>query len=168
LVVSFDRDSNDFWSTYLEIKMKPHNCMLISLYTFEKMWCLNCPFMSDLMLDPLLMFMMGFVFLSMPMMYEPCFCVKILSCWQHSVSMFVGIISSKPSRDFTLPLGSPRGLKGLLHMLNAIVSPTKEDLSFMIWFDFSFCFAKGLAKCKFVGIWWVPKSVYLDPLIYIS
>jgi hypothetical protein len=60
--------------------------------------------------------------------------------------MFVGIISGKPSRDFTRPLGSPRSLKDLLHMLNAIVSPTKEDLCFMLGFYFSFCFAKGLAK----------------------
>jgi hypothetical protein len=42
--------------------------------------------------------------------------------------MFVGNISGKHSRDFTRPLGSPRGLKGLLHMLNAIVSPTTADL----------------------------------------
>jgi hypothetical protein len=41
-------------------------------------------------------------------------------------TMFVGIITSKPSQDFTCPLGSPRGLKGLLHTLNAIVHPTKE------------------------------------------
>jgi hypothetical protein len=41
-------------------------------------------------------------------------------------TMFVFIITSKPSRDFTRPLGSPRGLKGLLHLLNAIVHPTKE------------------------------------------
>jgi hypothetical protein len=46
--------------------------------------------------------------------------------------MFVGIISDKPSQDFTRPLGSPRGLKGLLHILNAIVSPTKEDLCFLL------------------------------------
>jgi hypothetical protein len=46
--------------------------------------------------------------------------------------MFVGIISGKPSRDFTRLLGSPRGLKGLLLVLNAIVSPTKEDLCFML------------------------------------
>jgi hypothetical protein len=58
--------------------------------------------------------------------------VKILSCRQHSVSMFVGIIFGKPSRDFTHPLGSPRDLKCLLHMLNAIISPTKEDLCFML------------------------------------
>ncbi|GKA75114.1 retrovirus-related pol polyprotein from transposon TNT 1-94 [Tanacetum coccineum] len=31
----------------------------------------------------------------------------------------------KPSRDFTRPLGSPSGLKGLLHTLNATVIPTK-------------------------------------------
>jgi hypothetical protein len=40
--------------------------------------------------------------------------------------MFTGIISGKPSRDFTRPLGSHRGLKGLLHTLNAIVHPMKE------------------------------------------
>jgi hypothetical protein len=40
--------------------------------------------------------------------------------------MFVGNISRKPSRDFSHQLGSPRGLKSLLHMLNAIVHPTKE------------------------------------------
>jgi hypothetical protein len=46
--------------------------------------------------------------------------------------MFVGIIFGKLSRDFTRPLGGPKGLKGLLHTLNAIVSPTKEDLCFML------------------------------------
>jgi hypothetical protein len=45
-------------------------------------------------------------------------------------TMFVGIITGKPSRDFTRPLGSPRGLKGLLHTLNAIVHPTKEGFIF--------------------------------------
>jgi hypothetical protein len=42
----------------------------------------------------------------------------------------MGVILGKPSRDFTRPLGMPMGLKGLLHMLNAIVSPTKVDLCF--------------------------------------
>jgi hypothetical protein len=42
--------------------------------------------------------------------------------------MFVGIISRKPSRDFTRPLGSSKGLKGLLHTLNTIVFPTKEEV----------------------------------------
>jgi hypothetical protein len=81
--------------------------------------------------------------------------------------MFVGIIPGKPSRDFTRPLGSPRGLKGLLQMLNAIVSPTKEDLYFMLSFYVLFCFAKGLAKCKFGGIWWVSNIAYVNPLICI-
>ncbi|GKA66613.1 phospholipase-like protein [Tanacetum coccineum] len=33
----------------------------------------------------------------------------------------------KPSRDFTRPLGPPSSLKGLLHMLNATVIPTKAS-----------------------------------------
>jgi hypothetical protein len=41
-------------------------------------------------------------------------------------TIFVGIIFGKLSQDFTRPLESPRGLKGLLHTLNAIVHPTKE------------------------------------------
>jgi hypothetical protein len=45
--------------------------------------------------------------------------------------MFVGIISGKPLQDFTRPLGSARALKDLLHMLNAIVSPTTADLCCM-------------------------------------
>ncbi|GJS38361.1 retrovirus-related pol polyprotein from transposon TNT 1-94 [Tanacetum coccineum] len=32
----------------------------------------------------------------------------------------------KPSRDYTRPVGPPSGLKGLLHMLNATVIPTKD------------------------------------------
>jgi hypothetical protein len=42
--------------------------------------------------------------------------------------MFVGIIHSKPSRDFTRPLWSPRDLKGLLHTLNAIVFLETEEI----------------------------------------
>jgi hypothetical protein len=42
--------------------------------------------------------------------------------------MFVGSLSAKLSRDFSHPLGKPRGLKGLLHVLIEIVFPTKEDL----------------------------------------
>jgi hypothetical protein len=41
-------------------------------------------------------------------------------------TMFVGIIPDKPSRDFTHPLGMPRGLEDLLHPLNAIIHPMKE------------------------------------------
>jgi hypothetical protein len=66
--------------------------------------------------------------------------------------MFVGIIPFKPSRDFTRLLGMPRGLKGLLNIINAIVSPTKEDLCFLLSFYFLFCFDKGLAKCKFWSV----------------
>jgi hypothetical protein len=64
----------------------------------------------------------------------------------------MGVIPGKLSRDFTRPLGMPRGLKGLLHMLNAIVSPMKVDLCFLFLLCFHFCFAKELAKCKFGGI----------------
>jgi hypothetical protein len=64
----------------------------------------------------------------------------------------VDVISGKPSRDFTPPLGMPRGLKGLLYMLNAIVFPTKVDLCLLFPLCFHFFFAKRLAKCKFGGI----------------
>jgi hypothetical protein len=43
--------------------------------------------------------------------------------------MFVGNISVNPSRDFTRPLGIPRGLKGLLHVLNAIVFPMTKEVA---------------------------------------
>jgi hypothetical protein len=63
----------------------------------------------------------------------------------------VGIIAGKSSRDFTRPLWMPRGLKGLLHMLNAIISHMKVDLCILFLLCFHFCFAKGLAKCKSGG-----------------
>jgi hypothetical protein len=88
-------------------------------------------------------------------------CVKFHSFQQRSSTMFVGIISVKPSRDFTRPLRMHRGLKSMLHMLNAIVSPMKHDLCFML----SFYFVKGLTKCKFRGFCWVPNIVYLSLLI---
>jgi hypothetical protein len=47
--------------------------------------------------------------------------------------VFVGIISGKPSRDFTRPLGSSRGLKGLLYMLNAIVFPATEVVDLLLF-----------------------------------
>jgi hypothetical protein len=49
-----------------------------------------------------------------------------------------GVIADKPSRDFTHPLGMPRGLKGLLYMLNVIVSPRIADLCFLLSFSFHF------------------------------
>jgi hypothetical protein len=54
-------------------------------------------------------------------------------------TMFVAIIHGKSSRDFTRPLGSPRGLKGLLHTLNAIVHPTKVGF-ILLFFSFISCF----------------------------
>jgi hypothetical protein len=42
--------------------------------------------------------------------------------------MFVGIIPDKSSQDFTRPLGSPRGLEGLLHTLNEIVFLATEEV----------------------------------------
>lgn len=42
---------------------------------------------------------------------------------------FVGSICRKPSRDNTRPTGDTQGFNGLLHTLNAIVFPTKMDLS---------------------------------------
>jgi hypothetical protein len=68
------------------------------------------------------------------------------------LKMFVSVTAVKSSRDFTRPLGMLRGLKGLLHMLNAIISPTIADLCLLFWFWFSFCFAKGQTKYKFEGI----------------
>jgi hypothetical protein len=49
-------------------------------------------------------------------------------------------------------LGIPRDLKGLLHMLNAIVSLMKAELCFLFLLCLYFCFAKELAKYKFGGI----------------
>ena len=65
----------------------------------------------------------------------------------------MGVNHGKPSRDFTRPLGMPRCLKGLLHMLNALVSLMKATLCLLLLLCFQLCFAKGLAKCKFGGIW---------------
>jgi hypothetical protein len=48
---------------------------------------------------------------------------------------------------------NPRGLKGLLHMLNATVQPTKTGFIFLCFlFYFLFCIAKGLAIYKFRGV----------------
>jgi hypothetical protein len=68
------------------------------------------------------------------------------------LKMFVGIIAIKPVQDFTRPLGMRRGLKSLLHMLNAIVPPMIVDLYLLLSFCFSFYFDKGLVKCKFGDI----------------
>jgi hypothetical protein len=64
----------------------------------------------------------------------------------------MGVISIKPSRDFTRPLAMPRGFIGLLHMPNEIVFPIIKDLCFMFSFYVQSCIAKGLAICKFEGV----------------
>jgi hypothetical protein len=46
--------------------------------------------------------------------------------------MFVGIIPDKPSRDFTRQPESPRGLKYLLHTLNAIVFPATKEVRVVV------------------------------------
>ena len=53
----------------------------------------------------------------------------LLTTWCSNVC---GCRFCKPSRDFTRSLGMPRGLKGLLHMLNATVSPTTEDFYLLL------------------------------------
>jgi hypothetical protein len=80
-------------------------------------------------------------------------------CGYHSWKTLTRLHSS--SREY---LG---GLKGLLHILNAIVFPTKAYLCFLFLLCFYFCFAKRLAKCKF-GVFdeclkvliWTPLNLY--------
>jgi hypothetical protein len=60
-----------------------------------------------------------------------CLCERLCLSIHSANKMFMGVIVGKLSRDFTRLLGMPRGLKGLLHMLNAIVSPMKVDLCFL-------------------------------------
>ena len=49
-------------------------------------------------------------------------CGVVLICdLLHELDGFCGYIPYKPSRDLTRPLGLPRGLKDLLHVLNATV-----------------------------------------------
>jgi hypothetical protein len=58
-------------------------------------------------------------------------CLNDVVCMFNLLNLLIGVIAGKPSRDFIRPQGMPRGLKGLLHMLNAIVSPMKADLCFL-------------------------------------
>ena len=125
------------------------------------------PFMSETIFGCPKNVIVVFILLKLLVSKNHVFLRKFMFVNNIALKMFVGIIAGKPSWDFTHPLGMPRGLKGLLHMLNAIVSPMIADLCLMLWFYFLFCFAKGLAKCKFRGIWWVPNIAYLDPLICI-
>jgi hypothetical protein len=74
-------------------------------------------------------------------------CLSTTWCFK----MFVGIIPSKPSQDFTRPLGSLSGLKGLLHTLNAIVHPMKEGFILLFYFILFFI-AKGLVISRLGGV----------------
>ncbi|GJR63910.1 phospholipase-like protein [Tanacetum coccineum] len=61
---------------------------------------------------------------------DSCLCGrKVLHRRNHKGYAITDVITAcvpwKPSRDFTRPLRAPSGLKGLLHMLNATVIPTK-------------------------------------------
>jgi hypothetical protein len=70
---------------------------------------------------------MEFIILSLLMNKNHDFCdisFLVIKCGK----IVVGFISVKPSRDFTCPLGMLRGLKGLLHMLNGIAFPMKEEV----------------------------------------
>jgi hypothetical protein len=66
--------------------------------------------------------------------------------------MFMGIIAGKPSRDFTCPLGMPKGLKGLFIYAKCNRFFHDSELMFIVFNVLHFYFAKGLAKCKFGGI----------------
>ena len=66
--------------------------------------------------------------------------------------MFVGIIPVKPPQNFTSPLGIPKGLKGLLHMLIQSSLPRKMIYVIAFIYFLFFCFANGLTKCKFWGV----------------
>jgi len=49
----------------------------------------------------------------------------------------VGVFPRNPHETSLVHSGLPRGLKGLLHMLNAIVIPTKVCFSIFFFFYFS-------------------------------
>ena len=52
--------------------------------------------------------------------------ISMLLCLNgRKLDMFVGVIFENPHETSLILLGAPRGLKGLLYTLNAIVSPTK-------------------------------------------
>jgi hypothetical protein len=53
--------------------------------------------------------------------------------------MFVGVILENFHETSLVLYRTPRGLKGLLHMLNAIVSLTKADLC-LFCFNYAFHF----------------------------
>ena len=61
------------------------------------------------------------------------------TCFECTTKAATFVVYAKYNR-FTLPLGMPRGLKGLLHMLNTIVSLMTTNLCFLFLMCFSFLF----------------------------
>jgi hypothetical protein len=109
--------------------------MLISLCTFQEHMMSQFSIYELFVLGCPLIVMRVFVFLSLLInknhgLCENSFLLTTLCCNVY------GCHSCKPSQDFIHPLGMPRGLKGLLHMLNAIVSPTTKDLCLLLSFYF--------------------------------
>jgi hypothetical protein len=105
--------------------------MLISLCTFQEHMLSQLSIYELFVIGCLLIVMRVFVFLSLLInknngLCENSFLLTTLCC------NVCGCHFSKPSRDFTRPLWMSRGLKGLLHMLNATVSPTTEDLCLLL------------------------------------
>jgi hypothetical protein len=125
--------------------------MLISLCTFQEQILSQLSISELFVLGCPLIVMRVFVILSLLMnknhgLCENSFLLTTLCCNVY------GRHSYKPSQDFTRPLGMPRGLEGMLHMLNAIISPMTEDLCLLLSFYFWCCFAKRLANVKFGGV----------------
>jgi hypothetical protein len=110
--------------------------MLISLCTFQEhmtsqlsiyeLFDFGCP----LILMRVFFFFLFYFILSLLMnkngLCENYFLLTTLCC------NVCGCHFGKPSRDFTRPPGMPRGLKGLLHILNATVSLTTDDLCLLL------------------------------------
>jgi hypothetical protein len=72
--------------------------------------------------------MIEFVILSLLMNKNHDFCdisFLVIKCGK----TFLSVISVKPSRNFACPLGMLRGVKGLLHALNPIMFPMKDEVA---------------------------------------
>ena len=121
----------NFVELVLSLNWKLHYYVLISLSMFQEHMLSQLSIYELFVLGCPLMVMRVFVFLSLLInknhgLCENSFLLTALCC------NVCGCHSCKTSQDFTHPLEMPRGLKGLLHMLNAIVSPTTEDLCLLL------------------------------------
>jgi hypothetical protein len=109
--------------------------MLISLCTFQEhmMSLLSIYELFDVGCPLIVMRVFDFLSLLMNQNHGLCdnsFLLTTLCC------NVCGCHSCKSSRDFTHSLGMPRGLKGLLHILNVIVSLMTKDLCLLLSFYF--------------------------------